>query len=283
MAPLLLPLTLLGEALAGPCPATAGELYNDAGVALAAWDAVDSAGFSAARDEVLEAAGCLTQTVDPELATEVHLVEALDAYTRRRNAEALSALRGLPEGRVEQMAVLPTPFLELSDEARRLGPGLEEPIETVEGVTFFVDGRPGAPRPMARSAMVQAAEDDSGEVLWSALLQPGQGLPQLPEPEASAPTLVLEAPPREREPAKALLISGGATAVVAGGLWAGAGVGLMRFRQLEEQVAGGQELSAEQREESEALARRTNRLGYGAQAVTGLSAALLVTGVVVRF
>jgi hypothetical protein len=168
----LLALLLIAPSQAA-CPARAGDLFALAASAVSAYEHLDVARFQALAAEVRTSVPCLVEPVSPEAAAEVHLVFALEAWTRReeeRVDEALRALLALQPGYEPSVILAPqgSGLAGAFERARGEGSGAASPVP---GRVLTVDGRPDAGLPRARAALVQYT--DSAGALQSRYAWPG--------------------------------------------------------------------------------------------------------------
>ncbi len=148
---------LLTAPLQAACPVGVVELGEQAAAAVVAYEQLEVERFQTLAHELVEGVPCLDQHVSPDAAAQLHLVTALDAWTRRDEEQVHAALRAL-------LALQPTfePGIVVAPEgggmaaaferARVAGPGREQ---AAQGLLVVVDGRQGAALPLERAALVQ--------------------------------------------------------------------------------------------------------------------------------
>lgn len=160
-------------------PTRSADLVYALEQAEAAWMHSDLPSLQAATDRVRSQLPCLDEPLVRTLAAQAHRDLGLRAFVERdlESAElSFAAARAiLPDWRFPDAMVSAGNPLRDHYRARPA----EGPVQTVpppaSGSLSF-DGRVGLDRPTGRSTIVQLS-DDSGAVLLTALVQPGEALP----------------------------------------------------------------------------------------------------------
>lgn len=150
---------LVTAATHAACPADVGDPGAQAQAALATYEQLEVERFQGQVQALHASLPCLEAPIDPDAAAQLHLVTALEAWTRRDEDQvqhALRALLHLQPGYQPSVVVAPeggglaTAF----EAARSAGPGAEAPWP---GLSLVVDGQPSASLPQQRAAVVQWA------------------------------------------------------------------------------------------------------------------------------
>jgi hypothetical protein len=244
-------------AWAGTCPevVAAGKVSARLDEAVLSFAVLDQEAFERAADEAQALATCVAGPLDPSLAAALHRVRGM-RYLLLGDAEkagtSFVAAAHLDPAYVLPATVAPEggPLAESMAAARTTAPPPTFPLDLADGLSAWVDGHAGAPRPTIGPYWLQV----QGRTLWTgwipegppdASLFPAPGAPTAapapvtPVGPAPAPVVAAPAPPPPRpqaladleaEPAPAprsntpLLVAGVGTGVVAGGLWTTAAV-----------------------------------------------------------
>jgi len=206
---LLTALLSIGAQAACPAGADPGAHARDA---LAAYEKLDVVRFEDLVERALDAVPCLVGAIDPGDAADLHLVTALEAWTRRDEDQVQQALRGLLElqpGYQPSAVIAPdgSGLAAAFEVARAAGPGPKAPLP---GLELYVDGQRSAALPQDRAAVVQWAAVGSFESRYA---WPGSFDPDL----RRATRLVgVPAPiPASSHRSRPLAIAAGAAGVVA--------------------------------------------------------------------
>ena len=154
------------------CPAEPPALLEELDKAYAAYAAIDVPSFGNHAAAALANAGCLTGRVEPVVAGRLHLVRALDAWTKRDAAGLSNALRGLtsavPEAALgEEIAPEGSMVRQAFERERATPPSEGRTIHLPPGTVLFVDGRPAFTTiPVGRAALVQVEPRDAAPHSW---------------------------------------------------------------------------------------------------------------------
>jgi hypothetical protein len=282
MAPLPV-LLALAQAWAGECtgPVTTAQLATLLAEGRAAWVSMDRAAFDNAAESRRRALPCVTEPIEPSLALEYHLAEALGwSLERRIDLERLELRAVLAiDGGWDLPPDLAPEHHRLREDcaAERAAP--DEPagpvVQVPAGVSLRVDGQDTGSVPAARSFIAQVV-GPGGRVIQTAWIgagtDPGLAVEALLAAAGPAP----EPLPAATSPAPrggiALLAGGAGLGVLAGGLYA---VAAVRAGAMERGEVPCEELTSE--------GHRVDGLVIATGGV-GLAAAGLVTaGFTVRF
>jgi hypothetical protein len=209
----LLLLASLSAPLQAACPASAWELEQQAEEAVQAYEALELDRFEQLAQDLGHSVPCLSGPISTEGAARVHLVAALDSWTRRDEEQVHAALRALLDlqpGYRPSLILAPEGggLLAAFELARAAGPGMEEPLTAVE---ITVDGRASAPFPLDRAAVVQwrSVGPLQSRYSWGGSIEPelraSLGLVE-PEPPRHAP--------RGSHRSRGLALAGAATGLV---------------------------------------------------------------------
>jgi hypothetical protein len=295
---------LLTASVAGAsCPASMEQLGERADAGIAAFEDMDDRGFAEAVEGVRELVTCPDAAVDGVLASRLHLLMALDAYTDQQPERARAAFRAVlasdPTYSLSAgLAPRGNPLREIWDQARRdqTGPtaDLAEPTEG----SFYVDGLPATARPSDRPFVLQWI-DDGGHVRWSDWLPTGAHLPieVLAAMHEEDPMAVFHADPTParvqvdlsapddgrggRGASVALLAGAGGAALASGGLFAAALVSRGKWSSAVDECvtwAGCDDDPDAALQEQAELAQRARTLGFAAQGGAGLALGLGIVG-----
>ena len=288
--PVLLAATIAARAEC-PEPVDPTRLEERLAAAEVRYAALEGERFAAEMDETALLVPCLDGLVPPELAARYHRLQGLRLYASRseeRARQAFAAARAAaPEIELPEALVPPGHALrELWAIALPDGPTAAIAPPASGGVVF--DGRPGERRPEAHPALVQLV-DAGGAVLASAWLEPSdpmipyepvrwwgaRGAPPRPA-QRSDPAVGRAnttrpterwgdrgAPPRPGN--TALLVGGGAAAVVGGALYGIAAARAAAFEGPKPPDYGVDDLRA--------YRRATNTLVVGSGVAGGLAVA----------
>lgn len=264
-----MPLLVVSAALA-VCPSNVAGLLAEIGAAEAAYAAMDLPAFAAASTRANADLGCVIEVLAPADAAAWHRMVALDAHTTGDKGRAIAAFRAALA--IQPAYVLPStlappgnPLHVLYEAARALGPGKEVPFAATD--TVQVDGRRAATRPTERPALVQVIAAD-GAVTSTAWYAAGSFLP---EPEPLATSTLPPTPKPKPGPGVPLLVAGGASALVAGGLYAAA---------LAMRSDYDANLDTRSPSESEQLRSTTNATVYTSAGVGVVAVGLLTVGLI---
>jgi hypothetical protein len=153
----LLLVALLIASVQAACPADPGDPGEQASAALVLYEQLEVERFQAQVHALHQVLPCLRVDIEPQAAAQLHLVTALEAWTRRDEQQvqqALRALLALQPGYQPSVVVAPEGggLAAAFDAARAAGPGVELPYP---GLSLVVDGQPGATLPQDRAAVVQ--------------------------------------------------------------------------------------------------------------------------------
>lgn len=260
-----------------PAPGTAAELER----ALAAEDealaALDSPLFLARVEATRQLIPCLGERITPSLAAGLHTREAMRTLIQGDAQGAVlwsrAALAADPGFRLDP-ALLPEghPLWDSRAAAAALGPPAVEAVPLAPGLSLWVNGAAANTRPVDVPAVLQVGTEDA--VRWSAVLAPGEPVPEalrppLAPPRAPPPDPNADPPPPPPPRAGwALAISAGGAALGSAGLYALALQSEHQFKTPEEVDDSLEDLTAAR--------RRTNTLTAGSGA---LGAAALGLGV----
>lgn len=252
------------------CPASAASVDAHAQQALNAFANAREADFARAREELRVELGCLTESPSPTGAAAVHQVDALHWFFVKEKERSLQSFQAMlesdPQLRMDPAVAPPGGAVDLwRSEAALRSPSPREPMTLPRGYALTVDGAPATTVPTARPAIVVVLASD-GRAVWSGM-GPG-ALPELPSRAWTEPLV------------KPTLVGAGAIALASGTLWALALRDRAQLDALSEGITTNQteaELGLSW-EESHQLYRRTNALGYAAQATTGVAIGLGVLG-----
>lgn len=283
---LALPLLAVLSASAATCdePVGTAELRRILDVASTAWVVMDRSSFEAATAERREALPCLEEMVDPQLAIQLHLHEALAWSIQRRSDLSQGAFRAILA--LQPSWVLPA---EMAPERHRLRADFEEASQGSEQTerrpfappgdgALMVDGLPSRDVPSDCPFVVQML-DRRGEVVRTHYFTPGSEPPQqndglawwlyegeqagLGEPAAS-----------DQRASSSRLLLGGAVGVglLAGGVYT---VAAVRAGALERGEPGCDDLPAAQ--------RQVNQLVGASAGLGAIGVGLGVAGLVIAF
>ncbi len=164
-------------------PVSASEIRRVLDVAGTAWMVMDRTSFEAATAERREAVPCLADMVDPELAIQLHLHEALAWSIQRRSDLSQGAFRAILA--LQPGWELP---LEMAPERHRLRADFEQvraggelgerrPFAPPGDGALMVDGLPSRDVPTDRPFVVQML-DRRGDVVRTHYFTPGSEAPQ---------------------------------------------------------------------------------------------------------
>lgn len=159
-------------------PVSTSQLHRVVEVARTAWVVMDRGSFEAATAERRDALPCLAEPVEPELAIELHLHEALAWSLERRSDLSQGAFRAILA--LQPSWELP---LELAPERHRLREDFEEARTGTQAPTrrpfappgdgsLLVDGVPAEDVPVDRPFVVQML-DREGAVVRTHYFTPG--------------------------------------------------------------------------------------------------------------
>jgi hypothetical protein len=301
---MFLTLLLASVAAGADCPAALEQLSAQAEAGISAFEDMDAEGFEQAVVEVEEMVACPESAVDGLVASRLHLLMALDAYTDQESERAREALRAVlaadPSFSLSSgLAPWGNPLREIWDKARRDDAGPTADLAKPTEGSFYVDGLPATTRPSDRPFVLQWI-DDGGHVRWSDWLPAGAHLPievlaamheedpmsvfqsAPPPPVPVQPALPLPDDRKGGRGAGVVLLAGaGGVALASGGLLAAAMVSRGKWQSSVDECVtwGGCEDApdaalAEQTE----LAQRARTLGYAAQGSAGLALGLGIVG-----
>ncbi len=205
-------IALLTATAQAACPAGAGDPGTHASAALVAYEKLEVELFRERVEQAQQAVPCLASAIDPQDAAQLHLVSALEAWTRRDEDQVQQALRALLELQPDyQPSVIMAPdgggLAAAFEVARAAGPGTKAPLP---GLELYVDGQRSAALPQERAAVVQWAAVASFESRYA---WPGSFDPDLRRATrlVGAPTPVPSGSHRSRR----LAIAAAATGLVA--------------------------------------------------------------------
>lgn len=232
---LSLGLLLLGAGAAhAACPqiTRATDLQRALNEAQAAYAALDIRAFEQARASAADTLSCLGEAISPPLAAAAHRAEAISAFVGDDTQRARSAFRSSlvlqPAYRMPEDVLPPgSPLHSLYEEARALGPGLDEPAGLVAGITLLVDGADASSVPSERPTILQIVAPD-GQIQGTWYLRVGDPFPEelrgapTPPPAARTPTTTVQAQtagPRDRRWVP-LAVGAGVSGLLAGGAYA---------------------------------------------------------------
>lgn len=268
-------LLAMGESSAfASCPSTPEDVEAHARAALGAFAEARDATFASQREEMRQDLGCLNAVPTPTQAALAHQVEGLHWFFVKDKERSIGAFQAMMESDPTlsiDPAVAPVdgPVDFWRAQAALMPPASRAQQTVPVGYTLYVDGKPSTSLPVARQS-VSVLADNSGHVVWSGLLPAEAGLPQI------------ALPPRTKQLAKPVLLGAGGVALASGALWAFTLVDRARVQDVS--VAIGENATEAELgmtwEEAEALHRRTNALGYAAQASSGVAVGLGVLGLV---
>ncbi|MCB9743767.1 MAG: hypothetical protein H6740_14300 [Alphaproteobacteria bacterium] len=272
-------LTLLASSAAAeePCPASVEALEAELAASQRAFSELDAEGFQAARLRSEQALGCLEGTLTPRLSAEVHLVMALGSFWDQDEAATLASMQALLALKPHYSfgpPLVPSgdhPLGELLAQAEAMDEGLPQAVTAPHGTMVRIDGSRTDERFPQRAAVAQVITE-SGELLWTGYVLPGDPLP--PSGLPAVPKA-----PRQRL-ARGLLVggasfaAGGSAAVIAGLAYR------YEANTLGTRIAAVDDtLTAEEGERFFTTVRRANTLGYAGQAGLLAGAALAGVGV----
>lgn len=275
--PLTFTLILLGlgeSAAYASCPSTPEDVEAHARAAISAFAEARDATFASQREEMRQDLGCLNAVPTPTQAALAHQVEGLHWFFVKDKEHSIGAFQAMIESDPTltidpSVAPVGGPVDFWRTQAALMPPASRAPQAVPVGYTLYVDGKPSTSLPIARQS-VSVLADNSGHVVWSGLLPAEAGLPEI------------ALPPRTKQLAKPVLLGAGGVALASGALWAFTLVDRARVQEIGVSI-GENATEAElgmSWEEAEALHRRTNALGYAAQASTGVAVGLGVLGLV---
>lgn len=301
---MLLTLLLASVAAGATCPASLAQISEQAESGISAFEDMDDQGFGVAVEEVRELVACPDSAVDGAVASRLHLLMALDAYTDQESERAREALRAVlaadPSFSLSSsLAPWGNPLREIWDQARRDQAGPTADLAKPTEGSFYVDGLPATARPSDRPFVLQWI-DDHGNVRWSDWLPAGAHLPieVLAAMHEEDPMSVFQTAPTPTGPVQpelplpdergggrgtsAVLLAGaGGAALASGGLLAAAMASRGKWQSSVDECVtwdgcsdDPQTALADQAE----LAQRARTLGYAAQGSAGLALGLGIVG-----
>ncbi len=208
---------------------TAADLSQQLTAAEAAYTSLDLPGFESSFTQALLTLPCLREPLSRIDAAALHRLQAMEHYVHQDTDAAEAALRSviaIHPGALPSSTIAPpgNPLHDLILQAQEAGPGPEENLPPPAEGSLLVDGSPASRYPTARPWVLQILQDD-GSVTTTSYLTVGQALPQWS---------VAAVPARG---ARALLLSGGALAVIGGGMYGAALVRSTRYRDLDSGIA----------------------------------------------
>jgi len=270
---------------------------------IGAFEDMDATLFQDAIHAVQEQIACPEAAVDSELALQLHLLMALDAYTDQQLERAQQAFRAVlaadPTWRPPtSLAPRGNPLRQVYDAAvKDQAAPPADLAEPTEG-SFYVDGLPSTTRPSDRPFVLQWI-DDHGNVQWSDWLPAGAHLPievlaamheedsmsvyttAPPPPTSTGPVITVP----DDEPGKgasvALLAGAGGAAVASGGLLVAALVSRGQWQDAVDECVtwgGCQDAPDTALSDHDQLAQRARTMGYAAQGTAGLALGLGIVG-----
>lgn len=201
-------LIALNAAHAQVCSATTAELLNTLEQAEADYQERDRDGVLAGRDHARGLLPCLTDALNRPLAAQYHRVEGLAAFLERDDPTArefFASARALEPG-----YVLPTSLAPEGHPVRTLymafdrSEGRWETLPTPHQGHIQLDGHRSLERSLSFPTLYQRF-DDTGAVVETALLLPGDATPAYPLP----PLEPEPEPPRERKVHGVIEVNGG--------------------------------------------------------------------------
>ncbi len=190
-----------------------------------AFHQMDIDGFHAARDQALTELPCLVDPLQPADAARIHVLGALDAFTRNDETAAVNALRSVL--RADPTYALPA---ELVPEGHALRLQLEVAATIADSAprslpdpsdgALLVDGNEATVAPADRPFILQLRQQ-SGDIQVTSYVQSRGPLPlwATPAPAPRELGLVVEAPPPTPARPWGWVGAAGASAVAAGALW----------------------------------------------------------------
>jgi len=191
--------------------ASADQLATNIDAAEKAYVSLDVPEFQRAMTEVDYLLPCLTDTVAPSLAADLHRIRAIGQYVDGKPdavQASLRAAKGLEPDYVFPTEVLPEGF-ELRDQYEATpaaAPEAHRLPKPSKGTTLLVDGSPGQARP-DRATLLQVSSSSDG-VLGTHYLLPGDSLPPYPGVDRRRNALLTGA-----------IVTGGASLAMYGGAW----------------------------------------------------------------
>ena len=196
------------------CPADVADPGALAIAALATYEQLEVERFQGQVQELHASLPCLEAPIDPQAAAQLHLVTALEAWTRRDEDQVHSALRTLLDlqpGYRPGVVIAPEGggLAAAFEAARAAGPGAAGPYP---GLSLYVDGQPDAALPSERAALVQWAGASGFESHYA---WPGQLDSELRRAARLSGGTVPSAPLPSSHRSRNLAIAAAATAVVA--------------------------------------------------------------------
>ncbi|MEC8423568.1 MAG: hypothetical protein VX000_07310 [Myxococcota bacterium] len=217
-APLLTAMLMAGsrDAAAAECGegAASQDLVQQVAAGDAAFAELDDAGFANARARAVALIPCLTDAITPGQAALFYRLQALGAFVERNDAASVAYFRSV---------VAVSPEYQLSDAVAPKGHPLRTHFSVAQGTVpvpepllpeprdgaVHVDGRRATTAPIDRPWIYQRL-GSSGDVLESALLEPGDAVPAYASMGSVGP---------RRRPNLPLAATAGAAAITSGVLY----------------------------------------------------------------
>ncbi len=275
-----LALALAPAAARAACPSTPEDLAGLLDEAVAAYADLDREAFGAARDAARSSLSCLDAPLAPPQAGAYHRMEGLSGLISRDERHTLESFRASvavePYWEMPEELAPPGHPLRLAYEAARMAAPSDTLDVTTPGCTMlYVDGVQTTVRPRDRPAILQLAagqgSDQPGSMLWSSYLVPPaeppgwDTIPAIASLSCTELTASLGASSEARDrAARVLLLGAGGAAALAGGLGSWALIDRSRYNNMD----------FADRQEGEALRRRTNTVFFSAQASAAAALAL---------
>ncbi|MEZ4316384.1 MAG: hypothetical protein R3F61_02720 [Myxococcota bacterium] len=226
---LLAPLAAMAAdpASSGACatPSQNTDVRSSIDAAASAFGDLDLATFQSTHAETRAKLACLNEPISRSTAAEFHRMEGLSLFMDRNKPEAVksfAAARAIEPNYVFPSDLVPegnpviAAYTELDPDA-----GAKEMLPRPKVGSVKVDGSGSLERNSTLPAIVQLF-DGTGAVTQTVLLKAGEPVPSYDVPDSAAP----EKPPKAKGggPNVPLLIAGGASLAVAGGLYGGGAV-----------------------------------------------------------
>ena len=188
-----------------------------------AFQQMDIDGFQAARDQALTELPCLVDPLQPTDAARIHVLGALDAFTRNDEAGAVNALRSAVQA--YPAYALPPEFVPVGHALRlqlrvasTVTDSAPRPLPAQSEGALLIDGSEAKVAPTDRPFILQLLQEGD-EVRATSYVQSRGTLPPWATPAPSKLGLEIEAPTSAPSRPWGWVNAAGASAVAAGVLW----------------------------------------------------------------